>query len=107
MNLRRFVFWCHLLAGVMVGGVVLLMCVTGVLLTYEKQIVGWAERGLRSAPPLSNTPMLPVEALLTALREQQPSLVPATVSLYSDPMRPAMVAGAPGTTVYLDPYTGA
>ena len=107
MNLRRLIFWCHLLAGVVVGTVVLLMCVTGVLLTYEKQIVAWAERGLRSAPPSPNEPMLPVESLLTQLHEQEPSLVPTTISLYSDPTRPATVAGAPGATVYLDPYTGA
>ena len=107
MSLRRLIFWCHLLAGVVVGTVVLLMCVTGVLLTYEKQIVAWAERGLRSAPPSPNEPMLPVESLLTQLHEQEPSLVPTTISLYSDPARPAAVAGAPGATVYLDPYTGA
>src|SRR5262245_65973486 len=100
MNLRRLIFWCHLLAGVVVGAVVLLMCVTGVLLTYEKQIIAWAERGLRSAPPPPNTPLLPVESLLTQLREQQPALVPSTISLYSDPTRPAMVAGVAGSTVY-------
>src|SRR5215510_15012184 len=107
MNLRRLIFWCHLLAGVVVGAVVLLMCVTGVLLTYEKQIVAWAERGLRSAPPPPNTPLLPVESLLTQLREQAPALVPTAITVHSDPTRPAMIAGAPGTTVYLDPYTGA
>ena len=37
-RLRRVVFWAHLATGVVVGAVVLLMSVTGVLLSYEKQV---------------------------------------------------------------------
>jgi uncharacterized iron-regulated membrane protein len=107
MQLRRLIFWSHLLIGVTVGVVVLVMCVTGVLLTYEKQLMAWAERGMRSAPPPPNTPRLAVESLLTQLLEQNPSLVPTGITLYSDPNRPALVAATPGTTVYVDPYTGA
>ena len=36
--LRRVIFWCHLVAGVVAGTIVLIMSVTGVLLTYEKQM---------------------------------------------------------------------
>jgi len=107
MNLRRLIFWSHLLVGITVGVVVLVMCVTGVLLTYEKQLIAWSERGMRSAPPPPNTPHLPVESLLTQLLEQNPSLVPTGITLYSDPNRPALVAATPATNVYVDPYTGA
>ena len=41
--LRRVIFWCHLVAGVVAGVVILIMSVTGVLLTYEKQMVAWAD----------------------------------------------------------------
>ena len=51
-RLRKIIFWLHLPVGVIAGIVILNMCVTGVLLTYEKQITSWADtRGYRSAPP--------------------------------------------------------
>jgi uncharacterized iron-regulated membrane protein len=51
MNPRRILFWLHLSAGVSVGVVVLTMSVTGVLLTYEKQMLAWADlRHYQSAP---------------------------------------------------------
>ena len=41
---RKILFWCHLLAGVTAGMIVLVMSVTGVLLTYEKQMTNWADK---------------------------------------------------------------
>jgi len=38
---RKVIFWCHLIAGVTAGIVILIMSVTGVLLTYERQVEGW------------------------------------------------------------------
>ena len=46
---RKIIFWCHLPVGALAGVVILIMCVTGVLLSYEKQITSWADtRGYRS-----------------------------------------------------------
>ena len=42
--LRTLIYWLHLLTGLSVGIVVLIMSVTGVLLTYEKQMTRWAGR---------------------------------------------------------------
>jgi uncharacterized iron-regulated membrane protein len=54
-KLRKIIFWCHLPVGVIAGVVILIMCVTGVLLSYEKQITAWADtRGYRSAPPTAD-----------------------------------------------------
>ncbi len=41
--LRRSLFWLHLVAGVVAGLVILVMAITGVLLTYERQILGWVD----------------------------------------------------------------
>jgi uncharacterized iron-regulated membrane protein len=51
MVVRRLVFWLHLLTGITAGAVILVMAVTGVLLTFEPQIVDFAERNLRTVPP--------------------------------------------------------
>ena len=40
---RKVLFWCHLAAGLTAGAIVLVMSVTGVLLTYEKQFTLWAD----------------------------------------------------------------
>jgi len=61
MPLRKLVFWLHLLAGLFVGIVVLVMSITGVLLTYELQIIQWAER--TSCEP-AESGRLPVAMLL-------------------------------------------
>ena len=47
---RRILFWAHLSCGVSAGLIILLMSVTGVLLTYEHQMVERAARSARPAP---------------------------------------------------------
>ena len=67
------------------------MCVTGVLLTYEKQIISWADtRGYRSAPPTPETQHLPVETLIAKAREAR-GANPTSVTLKSDPPAPAEI----------------
>ena len=77
-RLRKFIFWCHLAAGVFAGLVVLVMSVTGVLLMYERQITARADtRGYQVAEPSNGQTRLPVETLLGKLREAQPDAVPS------------------------------
>src|SRR5688572_30559178 len=105
MNLRKFFFWCHLLAGVSGGVVILIMSFTGVLLTYERQIIAWADRGYRSAPPSPGISRLPIETLLARFRQDQPDTAPATITLRADPAAPLAIASLGGRTVYVDKYT--
>lgn len=42
--MRSYLFWAHLIAGVLAGIVILVMSVTGVLLTYERQIIEWTDQ---------------------------------------------------------------
>ena len=44
MKLRTLFFWAHLTAGLTAGIVILTMSATGVLLTYERQLIEWADR---------------------------------------------------------------
>src|ERR1700752_5383065 len=106
-KLRKVIFWCHLPVGVTAGVVILIMCVTGVLLSYEKQITSWADtRGYRSAPPTTETHALPVETLITKARESRGS-TPTAITLKSDPSAPAEIAFGRDTTLFVNPYTGA
>jgi uncharacterized iron-regulated membrane protein len=107
MKARKIFFWCHLLAGVSGGVVILIMSLTGVLLTYERQIVAWADRSYRSAPAAPGMSRLPIETLLEKFREAQPETAPATITLKADPAAPLAIVSLAGHTVYLDKYTGA
>lgn len=112
---RKVLFWCHLTVGVIGGLVILIMSVTGVLLTYERQIIAWADtRNYKIAPPPAGAARLPVEALLTKVRELQAGANIATVTMRADLAEPASVAlaAAPGVgaggarTIFVNPYTG-
>src|SRR5687768_4846951 len=105
-KLRKIIFWCHLPVGLIAGLVILNMCVTGVLLTYEKQIISWADaRGYRSAPP-AGSQRPPVEELINKAREAR-GANPTAVTLKSDPAAPAEIGFGRETTLFVNPYTGA
>ena len=105
-KLRKIIFWLHLPVGVIAGLVILNMCVTGVLLTYEKQIISWADtRSYRSAPPATQTQHLSVETLITKAREAR-GANPTAITLKSDHSAPAEIAFGRETTLFVNPYTG-
>jgi uncharacterized iron-regulated membrane protein len=89
----------------MAGSVILLMSITGVLLTYERQLIEWSDRGFRSAPPAGASSRLTADQLIAKLKEQRPDAEPTTLTLRADPESPAAVAIESGT-LYLNPYTG-
>jgi len=104
MKLRTLLFWPHLIAGVVVGAVILVMSVTGVLLTYERQLVEWSNRDYRSSPPLPGAPRMVVEDVLAAFAQAR-SVTAASVTVGADATDPVVVtAGA--TTYYVDAYSG-
>lgn len=50
MTIRSIIFWLHLIVGMSLGVFILLMSVTGVLLTYERQMIRMAQNAAISAP---------------------------------------------------------
>ena len=106
-KLRKIIFWCHLPVGAIAGVVILTMCVTGVLLSFEKQITSWADtRGYRAAPPAPDTKHLPVETLIAKAREGR-GAAPTAVTIKSDPAAPAEIAFGREATLFVNPYSGA
>lgn len=103
---RRVLFWCHLAVGVVAGLVIFVMSVTGVLLTYEKQMVAWANaRSYEVTAPAPGAPRLGVEALLARVLTTEPGS-PTTVRLRRNPSVAAEVAFGRERTVFVDPYSG-
>jgi uncharacterized iron-regulated membrane protein len=101
--LRKVFFWTHLAAGVTAGAVILIMSVTGVLLTYERQMTEWADGYVVTKPAPDAVP-LGVEQLAAAAREGRRGEL-ASITLRKAPAPAAFAFGREGT-VFLDPYTG-
>jgi uncharacterized iron-regulated membrane protein len=104
---RPLLFWMHLVTGVVAGVVVLLMSVTGVVLTYEKQMLEWADRRQAQGVPLqAEARVLPPETLLAAVAEARPGAAPVGLTRRADPSAPATVALEGNRAVLVDPYRG-
>jgi uncharacterized iron-regulated membrane protein len=104
---RKLIFWCHLVAGVIAGIIVLIMSLTGVLLMFERQITYWADtRNYQVTKPSNESTPLPVETLLANVGQTQPETVPALITMRADPSAPAAIGLNGGRTLFVNPYTG-
>jgi uncharacterized iron-regulated membrane protein len=105
MRLRSVLFWLHLVCGVIAGVVILIMSITGVLLTYQRQLTAWADtRGYRIEPAAQR---LSADALIAGVAESRPDLSPTAVVIRSEPLAPASLTIGAGRQLFLNPYTGA
>ena len=103
---RSFIFWCHLVAGVFAGVVVLIMSVTGVLLTYQRQITLWADtHELHAPPPAPGAQRLAPQALLERVTRSEKGK-PTAVTWRSAVDAPVQVAFGRERTVFASAYTG-
>jgi uncharacterized iron-regulated membrane protein len=104
--LRRILFWAHLSCGVSAGLIILLMSATGVLLTYEHQLVARAALRNHVAAPNGAARLSADELAATATGYAAPE---ARLSLMfdADPSAPVAVSTGRATVALLNPYTGA
>jgi len=103
---RKVLFWSHLVCGVVAGLVILMMSFTGVLLTYERQILAWVEQG-DYVPARQQQAHLSLEQLHFIARTEHDDINPSAIVVTNDPGAPvAFTAGRRGG-VRLNPYTGA
>jgi uncharacterized iron-regulated membrane protein len=105
MQLRTLIFWPHLVAGVFAGTVILVMSITGVILTYERQLIAWSDGHLRSVPPDEGAARMPVESLLEAAQRQRPGLQITGITIGSAGSATAVLATGDGD-LHLDIYSG-
>ena len=105
MKLRTLIFWPHLVAGITAGVVILVMSVTGVLLTYERQLIAWSDSQYRSTVPAQGASRLPVETLLQTIRTEHPDITANALTVGSTADAPVTVT-VPQRTLYFDAYSG-
>ncbi|HEV7645417.1 MAG TPA: PepSY-associated TM helix domain-containing protein [Pyrinomonadaceae bacterium] len=108
---RKILFWMHLAAGSLAGVVIFIMCVTGALLSFEKNITEYFEKDMRYvAVPENgpeNSPKLGVQEILAKVLEARPKAKPSAITLTNQTNAAATVALGREGQVFVDPYTGA
>jgi uncharacterized iron-regulated membrane protein len=89
------------------GLVILMMSLTGVLLTYERQMLAWADARSHAPIDAQAEPRQSIEALLAAARLAEPAYRPTSFTIENDPEAPITLgAGRGGGTRLMNPYTG-
>ncbi len=107
VRLRTILFWTHLTAGLVAGIVILIMSVTGTLLTFQQSVLKTVERSQRYVePPEPGASRLDIDVLLERVRAAVPDAEPTTVTLDSDPRVSASVALGQRGTAFVNPCTG-
>ena len=105
---RKVVFWLHLAAGVLAGVFIFVMCVTGALLSFESNILEYAEREMRVVEvPSESQNRLPVQELVAKVLAEKPNAKPSNITLQTDKMASATVTLGREGQVFINPYTGA
>jgi uncharacterized iron-regulated membrane protein len=103
---RSTIFWIHLVCGVVTGLVVLMMSVTGVILTYERQMLAWADRTSYPAPS-TDAQRLTLEELVATAKLRRPEFTPTTIMLRNETDAPVVLGAGRSGSLLVDPYSGA
>lgn len=106
-NFRKILFWLHLISGVTAGIFIFIMCVTGALLSFEKNILKFAERNMNTVSiPSENAQRLSVNELINKVIEAKPNAKPSGITFQNDQASAATVALGREGQIFVNPYTG-
>ena len=83
-----------------------MMSATGVLLTYERQILAWSDRD-GYADPTGDAARLPLRTLLAAVSAAEPDFVPTTITVRNDARAPVAVTAGRNNTLLVNAYSAA
>jgi uncharacterized iron-regulated membrane protein len=103
-SLRRVLFWCHLACGVTAGIVIVVMCVTGTALMFQREMQFWADTHRYRTADSAGAPDAPASAIVAAAETSAGRGRATSLVLRSDPAMPAAVTVG-STTLYVNPHT--
>ena len=100
--IRKVIFWAHLVTGVLAGAVILIMSLTGVLLTYEYQMIESADMKLMSAQN-TDAPRISMESALQVAGQYGNA---SSVVVRNNIAAPYEVSFGRRGRAFIDAYTG-
>lgn len=104
--IRKTLFWLHLSTGVAAGVFIFIMAATGVLLSFERQMVEIADRDIRFISVPENAQAQPLNDLLASVRRADFG-EPTAIVLTNQPQAALQFSIGRDKNVYVDPYSGA
>ena len=105
-SFRKVVFWMHLTAGATAGVIIFVMCVTGALLAFERQVIEYAEDDVRHVMITDAAAKLPPQQIIEKLRASRSDSKPSAMSITNDADAAWLVNLGRDGQLYVDPYTG-
>ncbi len=104
---RQIVFWLHLCSGVLAGIFIFIMCVSGALLSFQSNIIAFAEREMRNvSTPSENAARLSVREIVERAQSAKPDAKPSAVAIGNKTNAAANVAFGRDGQVFVNPYNG-
>lgn len=105
-SFRKILFWLHLISGVVAGIVIFIMCVTGALLSFEKNITEYAEREARYVSVPQDALRLPVAVVINKVRAARPDAKISGITQLNEPNAALQFALGRDGQIFANPYTG-
>jgi uncharacterized iron-regulated membrane protein len=105
MSFKRIIFWAHLIAGVIAGILIFTMSASGVLLTYERQIVDMADRSYFVEPAAGQVP-LTLDQLSESVQKITNGKQGVSLVFSEEPNSPVVAKLSRREQILIDPYTG-
>jgi len=110
-SFKQVWFQLHWIIGITAGTVLMLIGLTGAVLSFREELIDAINPGARGVPAQASPALSPPQ-LLAVIRQQFPDRQTGTLAVFAAPGAAARVIFAPapgerrGETVYLDPYSG-
>ncbi|XQW83907.1 PepSY-associated TM helix domain-containing protein [Thalassotalea piscium] len=105
MNIRKYFFWFHLIIGCSAAIFIFLMSITGVGLTYEKQMIQAAQQADFPTIPSENATRLTLDNVIE-MTHSYPIKKSASISFSNEINAPFVIKEGRKTLAYLNPFTG-
>lgn len=83
------------------------MCFTGAALAFEKEIIAWADRDVRTITPLASGATLSVNDVFAKVTEAHPKIKPTAATIATDASTGVLVTAGRTNAFYVNQYTGA
>ena len=103
---RKVIFWTHLSAGAAAGVVIFIMCVTGALLSFERQIIEYSEREVRNVHVDADSEPLGAQQIVDNVKTARPESKPSSMLITSEPGASWQINLGREGVLFVDPYSG-
>jgi len=103
---RKTIFWAHLISGVIAGLVIFMMSLTGVLITYERQIENFFAPADYLPVDQQLRPLTPINELIDISKYRNPEFSQDSVLMINHPGAPVTLSAGRDGSRRLNPYSG-